>query len=370
MKRPVIQVLFILLIFSIAMPAWAQEITSAHDDEALASSYTEDLAYVEDNREAVIYDIVARWRETMDARQGTEGWAEELFAALESAQAEKLLAASQARTYDEVGAALFGRWQGPDAQVLAPGDVPAAFGSTSTDLVFTPLTPCRIIDTRTATGGFAGRIGPNNGKEFQVNLADFSAQGGVSSSCGIPTSLEVSAVVINVASTDQTGSGHIRVIPTGGGLPTAALLNYTMGVNISNAAISASAVAAGDDIFIYSGVSESHVVVDLMGYFAAPNMTLPDNFITSVTTSVPSGDSITYYTPPCPTGYRLVGGGCGKAIFNSTLSFVASRPANGESVSLISGANTGDRWLCMWQNDMLTAQDVSGNAICERIPGR
>ena len=65
------------------------------------------------------------------------------------------------------------------------GPAAAELGSSAADLVFTPLTPCRIIDTRAA----GGPIMPGSPRDFLVsgNLG-FEGQGGTPGGCGIPDS--------------------------------------------------------------------------------------------------------------------------------------------------------------------------------------
>ncbi len=349
--------------------AVAGESTATGGDAGL-SLHEQDLMNVTSNREAVVLGIVESWRETMDALDWAQGWEEELTAALNSAPPEKVLAAMQAQSYEEVAGALSGRLTGPDTVSLEPGEsVPLTLGSTDGDLVFTPLTPCRIIDTRLATGGFAGRIGPDAGKQFQVNLADFSAQGGFAGSCGIPTSLEVSAVAINITSTDQTGNGNLRVIQTGGGIPDVSLLNYQAGVNLANAAVVRSSTFVGDDIFVYSGVSATQVVVDLLGFFSAPEQTLPDQYVTSSgVVSIGTGTQTTY-SPPCPAGYRLAGNASVISTWTADVTFIGARPSDG-GIGDISGADVADRSVCQYRNDSGGNVNVACYATCLRIPGR
>ena len=243
--------------------------------------------------------------------------------------------------------------------ILGPGerieDIAPLLGSATNDLVFTPVTPCRIIDTRFASGVLAGRIGPNSGKQFQVNMGNYSSQGGYAGSCGIP--INPAAVAINVASTDQTGTGHIRVIVTGGGVPLAALLNYEAGTNISNAAVVRSLETGTNDIFIYSGVSASHVVVDIMGYFAAPVATPVQTTVVTNIISVAAGACEEGFAN-CPSGYQVTGGG-GHFNFISTNLRIggSSRPF-------------GNGWGCEGCNLTGGAQNFNVHAVCTRVPGR
>lgn len=137
-------------------------------------------------------------------------------------------------------------------------------GSFMSDLVYTPVTPCRIVDTRSGAGGI---IGANAGQQFHISSTNYSLQGGQAADCGVPA--DVGAVAINVVSTGQTGAGHLRVVASGGNVPSTSFLNYQPGVNLANAGISKIGTYGGKTgIFIYSSNSASHAVVDVMGYFS------------------------------------------------------------------------------------------------------
>ena len=92
--------------------------------QALASAGTAD-------RETIVRDMIAKWRPSMDARkdsgvnEGPRDWQTALSAALRTASAERVLAAIQGSTYDDVVAALHGRWTGPAIVELTPGMNPS-----------------------------------------------------------------------------------------------------------------------------------------------------------------------------------------------------------------------------------------------------
>jgi hypothetical protein len=348
-----------------AVSAHAQSTTG----EAAPAAVAGEPSALDEAREAVVREIVARFAPELpppDAARNQEGGARRLEAALRSASAEGLLLASRAQSLPELSAGLQ-PGLGGGAIALAPGQaVTNAFGSTSVDLVFTPITPCRIIDTRATA---AGPIGPNDGRLFEVNLANFSAQGGAAAGCGMPTAYDVSAVAINVTSTGQTGVGNIQVAECGSGLPTSSLLNYQAGVNVANAAVVRSAITCllGGDIYVRSNNSASHVVVDLLGYFARPEATALDNNVLYAQQNVLASQNFTLYSPGCPAGFRLTGGGGLSTTFGAT-PMSSSRPVLGETTTLVSGINSADRWCC---------QGVSGIAaayycfsVCARVPGR
>lgn len=354
--------------FSIAQGSFAQELATESPDE----SYAEAAAYVESNRDTIIDRIIEQWRPEMDANEDYVGWDAEIAAALESAPADKVLVALQARSYAEVVAALFSSWSGPDVTAIEDGQSPEdilQLGSIGDNLVFFPLTPCRIIDTR--FGSFPFRIGPNSGRQFQVNLANSSSQGGFNGFCGVPTNVEPAAVAINAVSTSQTGNGNITIINTGGGIPTSALLNYTPGFNTANAAVVRSSTAVGNDIFIYSRFSATHVVVDIMGYFAAPERTALDNWVgLSSTVNVVNNGTASVFSPNCPSGYRVTGGGHIGTLFSDNWDILSSRPTRSNSIGLFTGANNTTQWLMQVRNSSGATRGFRTFVVCGRVPGR
>ena len=137
-------------------------------DPAAGATYVEmeanlqaDLAAIASDRKAVINDIVAMWP--------TEpGGAEDLRTMLSQADDEDLLAILNAGSFDEVIATLGG------------GDLLEV--RTDRDYVFTPVTPCRIADTRVAGPGI---IVAGTGRIWRVygSGAQMIAQGGSPMGC-------------------------------------------------------------------------------------------------------------------------------------------------------------------------------------------
>jgi hypothetical protein len=323
------------------------------DQAALAQQ--QELSRIEGARAQVIREILDQWSSSLrpaNWEMNDDGGLGALTAALRRASAERLLAASRAQSFDELEALLGARGEDPGMVRLEPGQaIPSTLGSTAGDLVFTPLTPCRIIDTRLASGGLAGRIGPNTGKQFQVNMADYSTQGGFAGTCGL--GFRVEAVAVNIVSTDQTGVGNLRVIQSGGGIPNAALLNYTPGVNLANGAVVRSSATSGlGDIYIYSGNSSSHVVVDIMGFFTAPEATALQCLTTADTVvSVPAGNNANATAPACATGYTATATFCESSSWDMPFVY--------QSGGVCSAKNLGGG-----------SADLRAAQRCCRVPGR
>jgi hypothetical protein len=132
--------------------------------------------------------------------------------------------------------------------------VPA--GTASVALAFYPLTPCRIADTRNATGPLgAPTLLANSSRAFPVQ----------SSSCHIPSTSQ--AYSLNVTAVPHGTLGYLTTWPTGQTQPVVSTLNAPTGTVVANAAIVPA--GTGGDISVYV-TNASDVVLDVNGYFAPP----------------------------------------------------------------------------------------------------
>lgn len=143
---------------------------------------------------------------------------------------------------------------------------------TQTDLAYTVLTPCRLLDTRLAGGPFAAGATRN----FKVKGSNLSSQGGSSTGCGVATA--ATGAIINFVATDAAGPGHLKGWAYPAAAPFAAILNYGavagleaiangIAVPICDPAVSSCTF----DLKIQVNVSSTHVVADVVGYFRKPN---------------------------------------------------------------------------------------------------
>lgn len=206
-----------------------------------------------------------------------------------------------------------------EASTASDGVGTNALGAAAADLVFTPLTPCRIVDTRTSA---AGPLVAGVDQSFLVRSAGgFAAQGGSATDCGVPAA--ASAVEMNFVAVGSAGSGDLRVAAFPGALPNASVLNYTNlpGLNIANGIAQPvcvnGAVACAKDITVRADVSDTHLVVDVVGFFKAPvrptTITLSDSASSTIsTTPVTIGSMFTDLLAKGYTKARLV------ARFNNT----------------------------------------------------
>ena len=119
------------------------------------------------------------------------------------------------------------------------GRGPAGFASS----------PRRLVDTRDA----GSKIGADSSMQLKVT--------GVG---GVPSGAK--AVVLNVTVVDPTETSFLTVYPMGQPLPTASNLNFTAGSTVPNQVIAT--VGEGGKICIYNHAGETHIITDLVGWYA------------------------------------------------------------------------------------------------------
>ena len=180
-------------------------------------------------------------------------------------------------------------------------------GSTTGDLVFTAVTPCRIVDTRVA----GGAIGANNSRNFlglAINAgANFTSQGGSATNCDV-AAVGASAIAINVTAVTPTGAGYATVYRSGDARPLAASVNYTAGAIVNNSVVvGVPNPLALTDFTIYT-FAQSDYVVDIVGYFSPPQATPLDCISTGTPASftIPAHSTNFFNNPACPAGYKAV----------------------------------------------------------------
>jgi len=126
---------------------------------------------------------------------------------------------------------------------------------------FTPLTPSRMLDTRSAgatldgLGGSPGALGPGATRTLQV-----TGRGGVPAS-------GVGAVVLNITATSPTAGGFLTVHPTGAARPNASNLNFGPSQTIPNLVVAK--VGTGGQVSIYNDSGATHLIADVAGWFSA-----------------------------------------------------------------------------------------------------
>jgi hypothetical protein len=144
---------------------------------------------------------------------------------------------------------------------------PKASSDLSNPLIFVPVTPCRVVDTRNAVGPFGGPIfSSGQTRSFAVP----------SSGCtGIPSGISALSLNFTVTQTLQAGGGFLTAWQTGGSQPTVASLTW-FGANQTLSAASIVPTGSGGSISVFVG-SQTHVIIDVNGYFLGNSSVMNSN---------------------------------------------------------------------------------------------
>jgi hypothetical protein len=306
-------------------------------------------AAVDADRGVLLREVTEKWRAAAQARGYDLGrWQVELEQALVGRPLDQVVAARDAKSYEAMLAGLHAR------PVDAPG-----FGETNTQLVFFPLTPCRIVDTRSATGVYAGPIAAGTQRSFNHNF-DMAAQGGNPAGCSVP--VDPPAIAVTITAVQPTGQGNLRAWPHTGPLPNASVVNYLgiAGLNLANTTILPVCQFCGEDFTIRADGSATQVVVDVVGYFWSPLRT-PLSCATVVTNgSIPALEFLSIDSPTCPSGTTMTGGGVDSNFTASEIWLYNSSP---------NAARTA--WTCEARSQFAGgAWPFDCYAVCCSIPGR
>jgi predicted aconitase with swiveling domain len=134
------------------------------------------------------------------------------------------------------------------------------------DLSYTPVTPCKIVDTRNTSAGMIGAAAQRN---FYVygSGGTIAAQGGNPAGCSAPLG-EPLAAHINMVAVTPTGKGNLKAFPKGAGSTAGLSVNYnTIDTNLANAGTVKTSYNTGSDITVASNYSSAHVTIQVLGYY-------------------------------------------------------------------------------------------------------
>lgn len=127
-----------------------------------------------------------------------------------------------------------------------------AFATAQTN--FVPITPCRVVDTRNATGTFGGPLlAANVSRSFAIPTGPCT---------GIPSSS--TAYVFNVTLVPPGPVGYLTAWPTGVAMPLASIMNDLSGAIQGNAATISAGTAGAVSFY---ATNTTHLVLDLYGYY-------------------------------------------------------------------------------------------------------
>jgi hypothetical protein len=137
------------------------------------------------------------------------------------------------------------------AATPAPAAVSSAPAADEQGSAFTPLSPVRVLDTRSGTGGVTGPVGA--AQTIALNL-----------SARVPSN--ATAVVLNVTAVAPTAATYVTVFPHGQVRPVASNLNVVAGDVRPN--LVTVALGTGRTVDLYNHAGDVHLLADLAGYYA------------------------------------------------------------------------------------------------------
>ena len=229
----------------------------------------------------------------------------------------------------------------------------AAYGDTAADLVYTPVVPCRIADTRIA----GGTLTANTTRSFDVTaVSDYSFQGGEANNCAIGGAGSFAAVAVNITVINPNVSGSLKAFAFGTTTPASAIaMSYAAGEVRSNfAVLKIDQGASANELSVVSTAS-AHLTIDVVGYFGAlptpPAPATPTLSCVNVNSSVGTigaGGGQVCVAAACAAGYVATGGGQGSGGYTGSTSvtdatlYQSAATASGWQVCYIgTGAMTG-----------------------------
>jgi hypothetical protein len=236
-----------------------------------------------------------------------------------------------------------------------------ALGDQSDDLVYTPFSPCRYIDTRNVGGKISGT------REFDLSVTGTS-YGGVGACnpfalLGIGNSKLIGAIALNmtIVDTSTAASPGFATARPAGSANTTALVNWTTsatGFQLGNAAVVSTDQGSNpDDLEIFTS-GPVHAIVDFFGAFIMPGATaLNCTTVNGTPQPLVNGASDFQDPPACAPGYTQV-------------SFFCSHDDPTFTTYLIRTGNNGANGTCRFRNLSGATVNIAGNSVCCRLPGR
>lgn len=235
--------------------------------------------------------------------------------------------------------------------------------------VYNALSPCRIMDTRSATpaSGVQGPIAGGSLKQIPGFIAagsDWSQYGqtGTLSDCGLNNSVgpNISAIALVITILNPNFDAYLGVSDSStlATVLSSVALNYTHGQGLSTMYILPQKLSNTVYFALPAGLS-AHLIFDVVGYFARSDATAMDCVWTAQSTvNLAAGTASAVSSSACDAGYAMTGGTC----YLST----------GDATLVDSGSGTffnPNVWYCYGRAGAL-ASSITSFGRCCRVPGK
>src|SRR5438552_2403276 len=253
-------VLWTLGIMTMAQNSGAREVVTPSRIQPSA------LLSIDQNRSTVVDRIVGEWGDRLEASRAGINRAQrrEMLLAM---PADQLLAASLAGSLDGLRNVLV---HGLSAPVTTkPSLQVKALGDPGDDVVYTPVIPCRLVDTRNAFAAVYQGAGAFTGGEIR----NYTIQGGNGVCLSqLPPGLNPSAVQLQVFGIPINGgsNGDVEILPQGSTFGSTATLVYLGNVLLTSASTTARINLANNQIGVQVRGGGADLAIDVVGYFKPP----------------------------------------------------------------------------------------------------
>ena len=365
LKRIVLKSALVSLAMVVAVEAWA----GASTPDVAQQSAATDRAMVDRSgnprslRAQWVYRIVAKWgMHVQEAyRADPRRWADSMAQVFAKASPDALQRAAEASTFAGMNDALLA---GTNPAAVQPAAAPTmssagskrvaerSLGDPAQDLVYVPVTPCRILDTRVA----GGPIPANSFRDFDVtDVIRYAPQGGDTSNCNVGDKGSFAAAAINFTVVTPSAAGYITAFPYLASQPTAATINYDAGDIRNSLAIARLDQSAATNEFSVYSFAQTHLVADIVGYFREPEATALECMnLASPLYNIAGGAGLMGTSPNCPVGYTAVSGSC----FNIQVLYLTASYTVDTSHS------------CSYYNNFSNTRSFYAYVRCCRLPGQ
>ena len=242
-------------------------------------------------------------------------------------------------------------------------------------LVYTPITPCRIVDTRVTGGPFAAK----ETRTFQTNGAATQGGGACTVYSGtIPTALSLNVTVDATSLGSTMQYGFLSVTPTPG--PGSSWMNFFGGQTVANAGVAT--INQLDGTFAIKTQNPANVIIDVSGYFSEQALQTFDfnasfnNGASGLTFAAPNGaNPVNYSVVPmsCTVtalylGVLNIGDGTGPddtatitVFHNAARTSMTCAAVTGVRLSSTGGCSTTSNGFPVGPGDELTLQIAESN---------
>jgi hypothetical protein len=210
--------------------------------------------------------------------------ADQLRAMLMQLRADQLLAVGMAGTLDGVRDALARSLAGSEPinpALLQPvstsggAGLAKSLGDTADDVVYTPVTPCRLVETRgTFAAVYRGDGSPSHiANPFAANeIRTYVIQGGNGVCMSqLPSELGAAAVQLQVFGMPVGGaSGDIEILPQGSTFGSTATEVYIGSIAFNTVSTTAKINTTNNEISVQVRGGKANLAMDVVGYFRTP----------------------------------------------------------------------------------------------------